>query len=170
MISLVFIRHLRKKNAVPQELLDSVSVIAAGDDLDLAGAAGLIVESDKVSDTVILYELLAPLKRHFEITKRAFERWHGFNESLENEIMKSNKNIRDRLISRWYLIPDGLKNDAQSLISHYDAWLDKYEKVRPNGIRDTNEPFVFVGPEGHGFPDKSEKKFINYYKELSSKI
>lgn len=56
--------------------------------------------------------------------------------------------------------------DNQELVRHYDAWLNKYEALRPNGIRDTTEEFVFVGPDGFPLPEESSKKFLDRYDEL----
>ncbi len=171
LITLQILGHLKKTSGLPAELLNTVGGLALSDDPELAGTAQLILGgSDNPSDTVLLLELFAPIRAHLQRTKDAFKQWSGFNEALENEIMRGNKFIRDLLITKWYWIPDDLKKDSQALVEHYDAWLEEYERVRPNGLRDKSVPFVFVGPKGFPFPVDAEKRFLERYNQLVEKF
>lgn len=164
LIALQLLGHLRRSNELPAELFTTVSAIAFSDDPEVAGAALVLIGgTETIPEFVVLLELLAPLKVHFDRTRSAFRDWSGFNEAIENEIMRSNKYIRDHLISKWYLIPPDLQEDARKLVFHYDAWLAEYDRLRPGGVRDMTEAFVFVGTKGKPFPGESERRFINRY-------
>lgn len=170
-IALHIIGHMRDQGKLPVELIDSIATIATIDDPDVAAAAMIALGKDiKITDNLLLSELFAPMKIHFDRTKEAFSGWTTFNVSIENKIKESNQTIRDLLINRRQLIPNELKEDASNLIAHYDAWLEEYDRVRPGGIRDKNERYVFVGPQGKGFPSGASDRFNDYYKKLLSKV
>lgn len=158
-----------KEKSLPEDLLHEVGWLAAVDDPNAAGAAQIVIGS-KVPDTVLLLDFVGPIIDHLDRTKGAFQKWNGFNEAIEKEVMTSNKFIRDHLVSRWHLVPESLSREAQDLIEHYDAWLAKYERLRPGGIRDKTESFVFVGPDGYPFPSSAEKAFRKWHKTLEASI
>jgi hypothetical protein len=83
--------------------------------------------------------------------------------------MERNKRMRGLLISKFFLIPTDLREDAEKLVAHFDAWLDEYQAVRPGGVRDKDKPFVFVGPKGMPFPSDSERRVLDRYDELMAK-
>jgi hypothetical protein len=170
LIALQILGHLRISNQLPAELVTTVGAIAVGDDPEVAGVALVLLGGTKnIPESLVLLEVLAPLKVHLERTRNAFEHWRGFNESLENEIMERNKRMRDLLISKFFLIPTDLREDAEKLVAHFDAWLDEYQAVRPGGVRDKDKPFVFVGPKGMPFPSDSERRVLDRYDELMAK-
>jgi hypothetical protein len=110
-------------------------------------------------------ELLAPLYMQFQRTERAFGRWNSKNLYLEMKVVKGgNEAIRDLLLMKGHLIPPELREDAGSLIEHYDVWLEKFEKQRLSESPDLNAPFVFVGPDGYPFPADEERKFRETFK------
>src|SRR5207247_1532393 len=93
----------------------------------------------------------------FDRTKHAFDRWQGQNLFLEAKVLKDgNLTIRDLLLSKAYLIPPELREDAGKLILHYDRWLEEFEKLRNSQEPDLGAKFVFVGPQGYPFPTASE--------------
>ena len=104
-------------------------------------------------------ELLAPLIVQLDRTKSAFARWTGKNLSLESEtIREGNKEARRLLMTKAHLVPARLENDSRRLIEHYDRWAEEYDRIRVRQ-KDTDEPFVFVGPEGFPFPRDAEEEF-----------
>jgi hypothetical protein len=169
MIALQLVRQLQTETSLPASFLTEVGWLAVVDDPSAAGAAQVVLGSH-VPDIVLLLDFLGPIIDHLDRSEQSFKRWHGFNEALEDEVMRSNKFIRDHLISRWHLIPPSLSQHAQELIEHYDAWLAKYERLRPDGIRDKTEPFVFVGPDGFPFPIKSEHAFREWRDKLKASV
>lgn len=169
MIALQLIRQLQAETSLPALFLTEIGWLAVVDDPNAAGAAQIVLGS-RVPDIVLLLDFLGPIVDHLDRSKQAFDRWHGFNEALEDEVMRSNMFIRDHLVSRWHLIPPALSQHAQRLIEHYDAWLAKYERLRPNGVRDKTERFVFVGPDGFPFPDKSEAAFREWGVKLQASV
>ena len=100
------------------------------------------------------------------LRKSLFKKYDVRNEVIEKLLKQSNQYIRDLLISKQYLIPEDLDVSAKALVRHYDAWLAKYERVYQNGVRDPNEPFIFVGPDGFGFPTDAEYEFHKRFDEL----
>lgn len=116
-------------------------------------------------------ELLGLVDLQFDRTRRAFERYNDKNLYLEAKVLKEgNEAIRSLLLSRAYLIPPELRDDAAKLVQHYDVWLEVFEKTRGGTQPDLNSPFVFAGPAGYPFPTESETHFrtvySNYWNEL----
>lgn len=111
-------------------------------------------------------DLLGPLNMQFDRTERAFGRWKKKNLFLEAKVIKvGNQIIRDLLLEKAHLIPPELLDDAGKLVEHYDVWLEKFENQRESESPDLETAFVFVGPDGFPFPEKSEKKFRDKYHE-----
>lgn len=113
-------------------------------------------------------ELLGPLYMEFDRTRRAFDRWTKANLYLEAKVIREgNLTIRDLLLTKGYLIPPPLLDDAGRLVAHYDRWLEEYEKVRIDINPALDQPFpkkefVFVG----GFPRDAEARFKNTYMKM----
>jgi hypothetical protein len=115
----------------------------------------------------VFSELLAPVVMQLERTKHAFDRWQSKNLYLESEIIrKGNLAIRDLLLAKAHLIPPDLAADAQALVTHYDRWLEEYERVRGGAEPDLEEPFIFVGPKGYPFPVRAEQRFRECFEQL----
>jgi hypothetical protein len=133
--------------------------------LDIARSRRIFLEQS-VSD------LLAPMFAHLDRTRRTSSRWTPNNNYVEAQIIReANIAMRDLLLKQAHLVPPDLRDDAGKFIEHYDRWLEQYAKLR--GTIPSNEPFVFVGPEGFGFPSVSERRFcetyIQYWKRLYGK-
>jgi hypothetical protein len=171
LLALQVVQYLHSKKEFPPELANTVTAIAFRDTPEVAGAALLILGgSSEAPDEVVLLELLAPLKVQFDRTSKAFKKWKARDEHTERIIKHSNEYIRELLISRAYLIPDDLQEEANQLVEHYNAWLAEYDRVYKDGVRDMNIPFVFVGPKGFPFPKEAEHKFLAKYEELRSNL
>lgn len=108
-----------------------------------------------------LFELFGPSKMQFLRTKRAFDRWRDRNDFLEEQVVRAgNLAIRNLLLEKGHLIPPDLINHAESLIEHYDAWLEAFERERGSGKKANLEvKRIFVGPAGYPFPKDAEKAF-----------
>lgn len=116
-------------------------------------------------------ELLGPICLEFSRTFRALVRYHATDLYLEaNVLKKANERIRDLLLTKAYLIPGALFEDASELIEHYDAWLEEYNKQRDKENPNLEQKFVFVGPRGFPFPSHAEKKFKAKYDELWNEL
>jgi len=121
----------------------------------------------------IFSELLSPMILQLNRTSEAFRRWVSKNLYLESKIIREgNLAIRDLLLAKASLIPSDLIQDAQKLITHYDRWLEEYDRIR--GERGTeireDEAFVFVGPLGYPFPVESERRFRERFEQLRKKL
>jgi len=116
-------------------------------------------------------DLLGPINMQFDRTERAFKRWGSQNLYLEAKVVKvGNETIRDLLLSKGYLIPPELLDDAGKLIEHYDVWLEKFEEQRSSENPNIETKFVFVGPEGFPFPTNSEGKFRSKFREYWNEL
>ena len=116
-------------------------------------------------------ELLGPLYMQFDRTKRAFSRWRTKNLFLETKVIREgNLTIRDLLLTKGYLIPPELLDDAGKLVEHYDRWLEEFEKQRSSEQPDLDSTFVFVGPEGFPFPWQSEARFKTKFEEMWAEL
>lgn len=171
LLAMHVIKHLRDTDRFPEDLLSPITFTAFSDRPDIAAAAQMVLGDDikEIPATVVLTELLAPLKVNFERSEQSFRRWHKLDIFEEEIIHNSNLFARDILLSKAHMIPTELLLEASLLVDHYNAWLEEYDRVRPNGIRDPKEPFVFVGvpPINKPFPRKESLKFIARFNELA---
>ncbi|PZP51308.1 MAG: hypothetical protein DI598_03600 [Pseudopedobacter saltans] len=127
--------------------------------------SGFLWKEKAVSD------LLGPLYMQFNRTHRAFRRYHTANLYLEAKILKDgNEKIRNLLLERAYLIPNELLEDANTLIEHYDVWLEEFNKLREANNQKDQDTFVFAGPLGHPFPKNAEQNFKSKYHELWNEL
>src|SRR5690606_5490132 len=119
-----------------------------------------------------LTELYGPLNYHFTRTKKALGRYTDKNIYLEVNVFKdSNEKIRNLLLEKSYLIYPELTDDADELITHYDVWLEQYDKLRVNPEPDeVAATFVFVQNLGFPFPRAAEEKFKHIYRELWTEV
>jgi len=116
-------------------------------------------------------ELLGPMNIQFERTKRAFDRWKEKNLYLEAKVIKSgNETIRDLLLTKGYLIPPELLDDAGKLAEHYDVWLEIFERQRGGKEPDLKSEFTFAGLEGFPFPRDAETRFREKYRQYWNEL
>jgi hypothetical protein len=116
-------------------------------------------------------ELLGPIYLQFNRTKRAFHRYTATSLYLEAKVLKDgNEKIRNLLLEKAYLIPTELIEDADTLIEHYDVWLEEFNKQRESENPNLEQQFIFVGPKGFRFPDNSEDKFKAKYHDLWNEL
>lgn len=112
-------------------------------------------------------ELIRPLIVELDRTKVAFDRWDQKDLSLESETIRDgNLRARGLLREKGHLVPDILRDDQRKLISHYDQWLEEYDRVRVRRTSDPDAPFVFV----YSFPRESEDRFRERMSELERKL
>ena len=103
--------------------------------------------------------LLMPLVAQFDRTKEAFDRWHSKNLPLEVAVIKpANEEARRLLLENAGLVHTSLRDDARELVRHYDCWLEEYNRQREQH-GDTGVAFIFVAPQGCGFPRQAEARF-----------
>ncbi|MBI5932630.1 MAG: hypothetical protein HY867_02895 [Chloroflexi bacterium] len=177
-LALLALNHMRNAGQFPAALLQAIESIAALDDPEIAAAADLALGRTSAQaglssdERDLLFELLLPMKVHFERSHRAFQEWVRNppakpNIEIEDAIKASNSVVRNILASKRHLIPPDLQQDALDLIKHYDAWQEEYERLRPGGIRNPKVPYVFVGPKGFPFPVAAERNFMARFEKLS---
>jgi hypothetical protein len=167
LLAIHLLKHLRDEGGFPSDLVEKITIIAGRDTPEVAGAS--LIEFGENPDLVkhrLLFEVLAPVRIHLDRTRDAFSKYSVRNEVIESLLKESNQYIRDLLISKQYLIPEELDFAAKNLVRHYDAWLSKYDRVYQNGVRDPNEPFIFVGTDGIPFPPEAESKFLKCFDEM----
>jgi hypothetical protein len=122
------------------------------------------------SETSEYCELLVPLTAQWDRTKAAFDRWTSKNLPLETQIIKpANEAARSLLLQKAGFVHESLRDDAKEFVRHYDCWLEEYDRQRErNG--GTDEPFVFVAPQGCGFPTGSETRFRARAADLARRL
>lgn len=126
-----------------------------------------VFESQRLWKEQLLSELLGPMVMQFERTKRAFNRWNRKSLYLEASIVRAgNLAIINLLLVKGHLIPSYLMEDATRLVEHYDAWLEEFDRLRGQPTSENTEDFVFVGPQGYGFPRDAEVHFKEEFQKL----
>jgi hypothetical protein len=111
-------------------------------------------------------QLLGPVYSQLVRSSAGFERWKERNSYIETQIIRAaNIAIRDLLLSKPHLVPPSLREDAQSLVQHYDVWLEEFERVRTINP-ETSPSHVFV----YSFPKEADEHFreafIQYWTDL----
>ncbi|PLK46949.1 hypothetical protein [Uliginosibacterium sp. TH139] len=155
-VGVLFVRHNKTIEAEIQEKLSR---------------ALKVFESERTWKEQALFELFGPLQMQFERTKRAFNRWTKKNLYLESKVVREgNETIRNLLLNKGHLIPPELMNEACSLVEHYDAWLEKFDRIRGDGGTVSTESFVFSGPDGYPFPTSAEAKFKETFRRLQHEL
>ncbi len=105
---------------------------------------------------------------HLYRTRKALSRYNNVtqtNKFIETEVFKdSNTIIRNLILNEGYLIHPDLTDEANSLIQHYDDWLEKLHSMRVEN--NTNDKQVF----NHSFPHSAEKMFKKYYLKLWNEL
>jgi hypothetical protein len=97
----------------------------------------------------------------FDRIKRAFKRYQHKNICLETKVIaEGNTTIKTLLLSHGHLIPGELLDDAGRLVEHFDVWLEEFERVRDEKKPELETQFVFVGPQGFGFPKHNQSKSL----------
>ena len=170
LLAIHVIGHLRDTDRFPKDLMRTMTFVAFSDRPDIAAAAQMAVGIDieEIPPAVLMSELLAPLKVHLERSYASFSLWRRQDLFLEEIIHDSNLFARDLLTAKSHMIPTDLMSEDSMLVEHYNAWLEEYDRVRPNDVRDPNQPFVFVGipPINKPFPSEASLKFIARFKEF----
>jgi hypothetical protein len=112
-------------------------------------------------------QLLAPIYAQLRRGGDAFQRWEARNAYVETQVIRaSNLAIRDLLLSKAHLVPPSLREDAEALVTHYDVWLEEFERVRSTTANATDSPgYVFVGPKGYPFPKEADQHFRKTFEE-----
>jgi hypothetical protein len=73
-------------------------------------------------------------------------------------VRTGNLAIRDLLLAKPHLIPPDLRDHANTLVVHYDVWLEEFDRWRGDATGD-QPAFVFAGPKGFPFPREAEARF-----------
>jgi hypothetical protein len=116
-------------------------------------------------------ELFGPMVMQFDRVKRAFNRYKRKNIYLETKVIaEGNTTIKTLLLSHGHLIPAELLDDAGRLVEHFEVWLEEFERVRDEKKPELETQFVFVGPQGFGFPRQSEQKFVATFHNLRKEV
>ncbi|MCK4663566.1 MAG: hypothetical protein KAT68_11915 [Bacteroidales bacterium] len=177
LLALLSLTNLKESGHLSEDLMASVNLLATDKDPSVAAKAKILLSKDlklmkiNFEDRRLISELLLPLKVHFDRTRQIFKLWikntpSQPNEEIEEAIKESNNAVKNILFENWHLIPIDLIDDASSLTAHYDAWLEEYVRLRPDGKRLSEPTYVFVGHKGVGFPQESEERFIERYKSI----
>jgi hypothetical protein len=128
-----------------------------------------VFESTRAWREQALFELFGPVVGQLRRTDAAFKRWSKRDLGLEAKVIREgNLAIRDLLLAKGHLIPPKLQPHAGALITHYDAWLLKFDQLR--GPTPSDAAFVFVGPDGYPFPRKAQDAFEAELAELLKEL
>jgi hypothetical protein len=102
--------------------------------------------------------------------KNKYSKLKEYDQFYEDEVIyKSNKHIRDLLISNGHFLPPELLDEATKLIEHFDVWLTKYNQIRMVS-KDFNTKQIYVGPDNFRFPENAEKMFKEKYMEMFNEL
>ncbi len=88
---------------------------------------------------------------------------------IETEVLfKSNEAVNKLILAQGYLIAPELLESTQKLVNHYDAWIEKYHRLRISSP--SEEKFIFVGPDGYPFPKELEQQLADHYLRLWNEL
>jgi hypothetical protein len=118
------------------------------------------------SENRLVNELLGPLQMHFLAAEQAYADYlaHSQNFLFASSLKRINSAVRQLLLDRGHLLPEGHRGDALALIRHYDVWLtlwdDHHRRTRPR----VDEPFIFQNDVA--FPKSAQSKLMNLLEEM----
>ena len=130
-----------------------------------------IFQSNRAWREECVKNLLGPMYMQLDRTNRGFQRWKRQNLYLEAKVIREgNLAVRDLLLTKGYLIPPDLLNDAGAIVEHYDRWLEEFDRIRSAENPDLGTAFTFVGPEGYPFPHQAEEHFRNRFQRMWAEL
>ena len=97
------------------------------------------------SDMRLLDELLGPLHMHFLAAHAAYGDYlSGGKTFLHASVLRRiNLAARALLLSKGWLLPESLQQDALALVRHWDVWLTLWEDLERREQPRAEDPFVF---------------------------
>ena len=150
----------------------------------LTGLMGflLLKQSEKITSTVQsrlawkqkACEAMGNIYFQLQRSSLAFERYikaktPGECSFIEKEVLlKSNEAVNQLILAQGYLIAPELLENTKKLLNHYDAWIEKYHRLRVSNT--SSEKFVFVGPDGYPFPKELEQQLADRYLKLWNEL
>jgi hypothetical protein len=114
----------------------------------------------------LLDELLGPLHMHFRSAYAAYRDYLAGGRTFlwANSLKRINGAARALLLSKGYLLPEEMQEDAAALVRHWDVWLtywdDFAERTRPS----LDDPFNFEN-KVH-YPREAEQRLEQLYRRL----
>ena len=150
----------------------------------LTGLMGflLLKQSEKITNTVKSQlswkekacEAMGSIYFQMQRSSLAFERYVKAKTPeerhyIEQEVLlKSNSAVNNLILTQGYLIAPELLENTKKLLNHYDAWVEKYQRMRVTS--QSEEKFVFVGPDGYPFPKELEQQLADHYLRLWNEL
>lgn len=120
----------------------------------------------------LFYTLISPLYFHLQLSEISYRKYLQNKVYIHAEALRSsNKRIERLLLKQASLVPDELREDTLSLLSHYDSWFAQF-KIHKSKIRpEAEDEFIFHPvDEQSAFPKSAEKNIIRYYEEMKQEL
>ncbi len=127
------------------------------------------MKKSKITDQVILSELLSPLNFLLRLSTRAYEKYMGNKIYLHAlNIRKANEMIYKLIVEKINFIPEELQNDCIELLNHYDCWMLQFRDEENKRKPSLADGFVFYRLDDQmAFPHLSEQLIFETYKKFN---
>jgi len=114
----------------------------------------------------LMDELLGPLHMHFRGARAAYQDYlvNGRSFLWANSLRRLNHAARLLLLTKGYLLPRELQDDAIALVRHYDVWLTQWAELAERSRPDLDDIFVFESRVS--YPLLAEERLERLYNEL----
>jgi hypothetical protein len=115
----------------------------------------------------------APLEILLKMNGREFERYNLPTTTIEdkeyiekNVWYPNNRAIKQIIMDRSHLLME-IPEEFLKLLTHINVWLLEFELVY---IKKVNDPPVFVGPKGYGYPKEVDRYLFGKADELRRQL
>jgi hypothetical protein len=94
---------------------------------------------------IIVSELLGPLSMHFRRGEAAYQNFHADGRQfLFAKILRdNNREIRNLILAKGYLLPLQQQQNAIDLVAHLDIWLELWEQLAATKTYKPEDKFGF---------------------------
>jgi hypothetical protein len=97
------------------------------------------------SQEILNSELLGPLSMHFKRGEAAYQNFHtdGRQFLFAKILRDNNREIRNLILTKGYLLPLEQQQNAIDLVAHLDVWLELWEQLAATKVHQPEDKFSF---------------------------
>ena len=123
----------------------------------------------KLTDHLILTELLSPLNFLLRLSGRAYEKYMGNKIYLHAlNIRKANEMVYQLMLDKIHFIPDEIQKDCIEILNHYDCWMLQFKDEEQKRKPSLKDEFIFYRIDDQmAFPRLSEQRIFELVKKIN---
>ncbi len=110
---------------------------------------------------ILRSQLLGPLSMHFRRGEVAYQNFHidGRQFLFAKILRDNNREIRNLILAKGYLLPLDQQQNAIELVAHLDIWLELWETLAATRVHKPEDKFSF---ESCKYPQNATNKLKEF--------